>query len=165
MSTKPIDPLSLCVNANAIADGLDEYAELKTDSAANPDYLTANWDAWRQRLTRWAENEVQAAKTIRALVGAFDRLVQAIREHRDQRGDDRCWEDDAKLYAVLGEGDGEAETALPQKAEFLKSCERFYEQRQCPATAGQRKGMTIAQLEAEVERLREYEWMYKDLCK
>jgi hypothetical protein len=100
-----------------------------------------------------------------ALANEVERLQAGIREHRDQRGDDRCWEDDARLYAVLGEGDGEADSALPPKAEFLKSCERFYEQRQCPATAGQRKGMTIAQLEAEVERLREYEWMYKDLCK
>jgi hypothetical protein len=82
----------------------------------------------------------------------IERLKAAIREHRDQRGDDRCWEDDAKLYAVLGEGG--AETALPPKAEFLKSCERFYEQRQCPAVKGKAEGMTIAQLEAEIERLR-----------
>lgn len=31
-------------------------------------------------------------------------LEVAIRAHRDQRGDDRCWRDDETLYAVLPEG-------------------------------------------------------------
>jgi len=34
-----------------------------------------------------------------------DRLRDAIKKHRDQRGDDRCWLDDRELYAVLGDGD------------------------------------------------------------
>jgi hypothetical protein len=35
---------------------------------------------------------------------AFLALCAAVREHRDQRGDDRCWRDDRKLYASLPEG-------------------------------------------------------------
>ncbi len=32
------------------------------------------------------------------------RLANAIRRHRDQRGDDRCWLDDEELYRELPEG-------------------------------------------------------------
>ena len=31
-------------------------------------------------------------------------LQSAVRRHRDERGDDRCWEDDERLYAALPEG-------------------------------------------------------------
>jgi hypothetical protein len=31
-------------------------------------------------------------------------LESAIRKHRDQRGDDRCWLDDEELYKTLPEG-------------------------------------------------------------
>lgn len=41
-------------------------------------------------------------------------LEEAIRQHRDERGDDRCHADDGRLYAVLPEGDTrpERETAV-----------------------------------------------------
>ena len=55
-------------------------------------------------------------------------LEDAIRRHRDQRGDDRCWLDDAELYSVLGEG--QPDTTLPPQEEFLSNCARFFECRQ-----------------------------------
>lgn len=58
-------------------------------------------------------------------------LVEAIRHHRDQRGDDRCWLDDQELYAVLGEGP--AETGLPPRDIFLANCARFWQCRQDPS--------------------------------
>lgn len=86
----------------------------------------------------------------------IDRLKAAIRAHRDQRDDDRCWEDDLRLYAALGEGDvGPEAMALPPKCDFLKSCERYYDQRQVPLSAGTAElpgRMTIAQMTAALEK-------------
>ncbi len=56
------------------------------------------------------------------------RLKNAIRRHRDNRGDDRCWLDDQELYAALGET--EAVFILPPRPVFLKNCERFFDMRQ-----------------------------------
>jgi len=86
------------------------------------------------------------------LLAEVERLRNAIREHQAQRGDDRCWLDDRRLYEAAGLG--LAATALPPRCEFLASCERYWEQRQRPEEKTAAGGMTIAQLEAEVERLR-----------
>lgn len=56
-------------------------------------------------------------------------LEEAIREHRDQRGDDRCWQDDHKLYAVLKDG------WTPPKVDSaveLENCKRYIACRQDP---------------------------------
>ena len=58
------------------------------------------------------------------------KLKNAIRNHRDQRGNDRCHLDDAELYQVLGEG--QPDTSLPPREEFLANCAKFYECRQAP---------------------------------
>ena len=53
----------------------------------------------------------------------------AIRKHRDQRGDDRCWMDDEELYKVLPEGF----TPPPRDTTVeLKNCERYIASRQAP---------------------------------
>ena len=57
------------------------------------------------------------------------RLRAGIRQHRDERGDDRCWLDDQRLYALLPETVN-AVTKLPPREVFLKSCERFWRTRQ-----------------------------------
>ncbi len=100
-----------------------------------------------------------------ALADRVEALEQAIRKHRDERGDDRCWLDDSNLYLALDDGAEFAEvTTLPPKCDFLMSCARFWEQRQRPSekdcqVAGR---MTLAQIEARVEALegliRECEW-------
>lgn len=101
--------------------------------------------------TKYVAMPIQSAK---AALAEIERLKAAIREHRDQRGDDRCWQDDAKLYSALGTEGARAETGLPPKAEFLESCSRYWERRQSPYD-DRPNCMTIAQLEAEVERLKE----------
>ena len=58
-------------------------------------------------------------------------LRNIIREHRDQRGDDRCWLDDFLLYAALPDRIPALST-LPPKEVFMPSCERFHDTRQCP---------------------------------
>lgn len=56
-------------------------------------------------------------------------LEAGIRNHRDQRGDDRCWLDDKKLYELVG---GAANTALPDEVQFLSNCARYHASRQDP---------------------------------
>jgi len=61
----------------------------------------------------------------------YNRLVLAVKKHHDQKGDDRCWLDDATLYQETGlQG---AETALPGRDEFLENCSRFHESRVHPS--------------------------------
>jgi hypothetical protein len=84
-------------------------------------------------------------------------LEDAIRNHRDQKGDDRCFLDDMELYKVLGDK-VPFDNRLPPKCDFLESCKRFWEQRQYPPEKDHISlpdDMTIAQLTEEVKRLRE----------
>lgn len=66
--------------------------------------------------------------TLEEALAEVERLRNGIRSHRDEKGHDRCWEDDLKLYALLPDQvipDGE----LPSREEFLRGCARFYELR------------------------------------
>ncbi len=84
------------------------------------------------------------------------RLRDAIRKHRDQRGDDRCWLDDQDLYMALGPESINANTALPPRDQFLESCRRFWDQRQAPHDGfGRYSCMTLAQLEATLTAVRQ----------
>jgi hypothetical protein len=75
----------------------------------------------------------------------------AIRKHRDQNGDDRCWIDDDQLYSILPETlNVRINTALPTKEKFLGNCARFYECRQHPNDKG--KYVTV---EEQVAPMRE----------
>lgn len=88
-------------------------------------------------------------------------LETAIRKHRDQRGDDRCWLDDRQLYHAVIEPNGREnlpDLVLPPKCEFLESCSRYWEHRQSKgdkmfSADALPNGMTIAQLEARVQHL------------
>lgn len=61
------------------------------------------------------------------------RLRQGIRYHRDQKGDDRCWVDDVRLYELLPEGPTEGyDSKLPTRDVFLANCARFHDSRQVP---------------------------------
>ena len=78
-------------------------------------------------------------------------LETAIREHRDQRGDDRCWMDDEKLYNILPEG------YTPPKRDCrveLKFCERFIATRHNPGTTYVSPEREIEALKTEVENLK-----------
>lgn len=75
-----------------------------------------------------------------------EKLRAAIRKHRDQRGDDRCWVDDMELYGSLPEAVGTEILALPPRDVFLSNCARFHEFRQAPGTdaaSGEAKGRWI----------------------
>jgi hypothetical protein len=80
---------------------------------------------------------------------AYLALCAAVREHRDQRGDDRCWRDDRKLYAALPEGytPPAADTGVE-----LDNCRRYIASRQDPAYVSPQR--RIEELEAEVVALK-----------
>ena len=71
-------------------------------------------------------------------------LRDAIRKHRDQRGDDRCWMDDEELYRVLPEG---YTPPARDSAVQLENCKRFIACRENPATY-------YVSPEREIERLK-----------
>ena len=55
-------------------------------------------------------------------------LYAAIRKHRDQKADDRCIEDDDRLYEALGDGI-KCDRRVGSKDEMLSNCKRFIENR------------------------------------
>ena len=60
------------------------------------------------------------------------KLRNIIRYHRDQKGDDRCWVDDIRLYETLPEGSVGYESTLPSEEVFLSNCKKFCQSRQVP---------------------------------
>lgn len=76
---------------------------------------------------------------------------EAIRKHRDQRGDDRCWQDDEELYSILPEG----YTPPPRDtAVMLEQCEKYIACRQNPATTYISPQRRIEELETELIQYR-----------
>ena len=73
----------------------------------------------------------EALGKVRMLYQEVDRLQTAIRKHRDQRGDHRCWRDDEELYATLPEG---YTPPARDTAVELANCERYIRCRQAPRT-------------------------------
>lgn len=78
-------------------------------------------------------------------------LIAAIRRHRDQRGDDRCWQDDLELYAALPEGVGGADLRLPSPQEMLENCKRYCTHRHDPTQPYRSPEREVERLEAELK--------------
>lgn len=71
-----------------------------------------------------------------AQTAEVERLRIAIRKHRDQRLDDRCWMDDIELYESLPEGIDPSfvDLRLLDKDVMMRNCERFVECRSTTLT-------------------------------
>jgi len=98
--------------------------------------LAEDLDAVRNRC-HYAEKRVKELET-------------AIRTHWEQKADDRCWEDDSKLYSVVPLPDTTAR-CIGDPEVMLENCKRFIKQRTC--AGGPWK--SYAELEAENAKLRE----------
>ncbi len=62
------------------------------------------------------------------LIKEIIKLRNSIRLHRDEKGHDRCWLDDERLYSILPEN-LKGDLSLPPKCEFLENCEKYWETR------------------------------------
>jgi hypothetical protein len=90
-------------------------------------------------------NDFDLPSRYREVMRRIDQLEAAIRKHRDQRGDDRCWLDDEELYKTLPEG------YTPPKRDSsveLKMCEKFIHCRHNPATTYVSPQRRIEELES-----------------
>jgi len=70
----------------------------------------------------------QAANSIESLRDEVLKLRQAIETHRKQKADDRCIEDDDRLYEVLQDGI-KCDRRVGSKEAMLHNCQRFIENR------------------------------------
>lgn len=75
----------------------------------------------------------------------------AIRDVRDQRGDDRCWKDLEKLYSLLPEG--YVPPARDESVE-IENCIRYIRSCHDPRTTYVSPQRRIEELEAELKQLR-----------
>lgn len=87
-----------------------------------------------------------------------ERLKAVMQIHHDQRGSNRCYLDDQKMYRDgLGIEPDPFVTALAPEQDHIEDCRRYWRQRQCPAVEGTFRlpgDMTIAELTEEAKRLR-----------
>lgn len=79
-----------------------------------------------------------------------DKLLAAIRKHRDERGDSRCWLDDEELYKSLPEG---YTPPARDTCVELERCRQYIASRHNPATEYVSPQHRIEELETEVARL------------
>ncbi len=92
---------------------------------------------------------------VRALLvlnSEVEKLRAGIREHRDARGDDRCWQDDHALYRILPEGF--RPPAVDSYVE-LERCKQYIACRQHPSTeyvSPQRRIETLERLLRSLRR-------------
>lgn len=82
----------------------------------------------------------------------IEKLLAAIRKHRDEKGDDRCWLDDVELYRALPEGAVEVDLRLHEPEAMLANCRRFIANRHDPSVPYVSPQRRIEELEAEVKR-------------
>lgn len=78
----------------------------------------------------------------------FEQLVVAVENHRSQKADDRCIEDDDRLYAALGDGI-KCDRRVGSQCEMLENCKRFIANRTEGGT-----WKTYAELERENAELK-----------
>lgn len=88
-----------------------------------------------------------AGHTAEQLAKRIFELESAIRKHRDQRGDDRCWMDDEDLYRSLPEGykPPERDTSVE-----LENCRWFICNRRNPNTVYQSPEREIETLKSNL---------------
>jgi hypothetical protein len=109
---------------------------------------------WRVNPVSERLTDDEAADVIRMLndealilAAERDRLRDAITAHHDQKADDRCIEDDDRLYAAAGLGP--CDRRVGDKEAMLANCRRFIERR-CEGGGWP----SYAELEAERDALR-----------
>lgn len=121
-----------------------KYRDKDLDNLPEDELMAAVYDS--QHL---AEKACAALPALLDAAERAQRLEAAIREHHEQKADDRCWLDDHKLYAAAGLPP--ADYSIESPSAMLKNCERFVELRMCGREGAWK---SYAELEAENTRLR-----------
>lgn len=93
------------------------------------------------------ESAIELSKALAEMTKRAIAAENAIRKHRDQRGDDRCWMDDEELYRILPEG---YEPPIRDSAVELRNCQRFIDCRSNPSTEYVSPQRRIEELEREL---------------
>lgn len=101
---------------------LDKLSEIKTKYSGN--FALVNLLAEAEALAN-APHGYEECSDLREM---YAKLRAAIVTHRSQKADDRCIEDDDRLYEVLGDGI-KCDRRVGCKFEMAKNCLRFIEQR------------------------------------
>ncbi len=64
----------------------------------------------------------------------LQKIRNAVRRHRDAKGNARCWHNDLQLYEkALPEAKPAGKMDLPESV-LLKNCRRYIRRQQCPST-------------------------------
>ena len=94
------------------------------------------------------DEEVYYLDSIFVLKQRVKRYEEAIRKHKDQKGDDRCWMDDEELYSVLPEG-----YIRPERDSCveLELCKKFIKSRHNPNIEYVSPEREIEKLKKEIE--------------
>lgn len=82
-------------------------------------------------------------------------LVEAIRRHRDYKGNQRCFMDDYDLYSVLPEGIMGVDLRLLPPELMLKECEKYVAHRHDPSKPYVCPHDEIADLKDKIAELKE----------
>lgn len=94
------------------------------------------------------ESERQRFEEDRLAQLRIDQLEAAIRRHRDERGDDRCYQDDRDLYEVLPEG---YTPRAEDTAVTIENCQKYIACRHDPATKYVSPQEKIDELQAKLD--------------
>lgn len=94
--------------------------------------LLSDNDHFKKQITELQNRGTEFQLETRELKKEIEKLQEGIRYHRDQKGDDRCWVDDLRLYELLPEGSVGYDPTLPPEETFLENCKRFCRTRQVP---------------------------------
>jgi len=121
-------------------------ANADLERVKKPEDWPAGW-SWQQEAARLkAKCDEQTERTCE-IKAHRDKLLAAIKEHHDQKADDRCIEDDTRLYAAAGLEP--ADHHVGDKNAMLENCKRFIEKRCLP---GKWKNYTELEQELALER-------------
>lgn len=138
--------LSENITAQILAQAIGGFPWYKDDQVSFPGAIEADGACYEPDVVQsLAHGLAQKSRRFESEVAA---LRTAIETHRSQKADDRCIEDDDRLYETLGDGI-KCDRRVGSKDAMLMNCERFIQQR---CTAGGWK--TYAELEAENDALR-----------
>lgn len=119
-----------------------------------------------EQVTRYQSEIAKLGGQIMEMKQWITKLEFAVRQHRDERGDDRCHADDGRLYRVLPEGDTRP---VRETLVTLENCMKYIDCRQSgrdyisPQRRIEELEQTVVAYRTELGRERDRIWKIIDL--